>query len=98
MTEAEATHVFDVRNDGWRAYEHNPETIMVVTLEANLDLKRIERGYYTLIDVLSDVGGLEGALLLLGQPILKLIIGESLKDYLVYQLYNIETTREKTNG
>ena len=43
LTENETKKIFEVKSVGWRAYEHNPQTLMVITQEADLDLKRIER-------------------------------------------------------
>ena len=58
LTEHETDALFDVKQIAWRAYEQRAETMMVITLEHNLDLQQIERSWYTLLDVLSDVGGL----------------------------------------
>ena len=60
---------------------------MIVTLQADLDLQHIERSYYTLLDVLSDVGGLDSALIFLGQIIISFFYGDGLREHLASKLY-----------
>ena len=36
-----------------------PDTVMSITIEMDLDQKLIERNNFTILDLLSDVGGLE---------------------------------------
>ena len=92
LTEDETSIVFDVKSVGWRAYEHNPETLMVITIEASLDQQHIERSYYTLLDVLADVGGLDGTLALFGNIVISVIYGDAVKDYLVDKLYYFKSS------
>ena len=50
---------------------------MAVTFEHGQTLQRIERTYYTYLDVLSDAGGLQGAMWLIGGLTVSLIKQDS---------------------
>ena len=45
-----------------RSYEKDYVAQMDVTIEMNLDMQTMQRQGYTILDVLSDVGGIQGLL------------------------------------
>ena len=63
---------------------------MDISLEMNLDLVQIARQGYTFLDVLSDVGGLQGLLLSFCMGLLVLWNYNNFDNYLASRLYKIE--------
>ena len=52
-----------------------------------------------MLDVLSDVGGLNGTLLLFGNLVMGLIYGDTVKEHLVHKLFNFTNDQvESTSG
>ena len=89
ITEHETNAPFEVKQIAWRAYEQRAETMMIITLEHNLDLKQIERSYYTILDVLADVGGLQGIQTFIGTFIVGLFYRDSVREHLITRLYDM---------
>ena len=63
LTEFEADELFKVESLPIRSYEKDYHTQMNINVEMNLNLEIFEREGYTILDVLSDVGGFQGLLL-----------------------------------
>ena len=57
----------------------------------NLDITLIERNGYTILDVLSDVGGLQGILISAFAFIISFLNHNDLENYLVSKLYKSGT-------
>ena len=89
LTEKETDAPFEVNQIAWRAYEQRAETIMIITLEHNLDLRRIERSYYTFVDVLSDVGGLQGIQNAIATFLIGLFYRDTVREHLITRLYDM---------
>ena len=62
---------------------------MIITLEHNLDLRRIERSYYTFVDVLSDVGGLQGIQNAIATFLIGLFYRDTVREHLITRLYDM---------
>ena len=58
ITELENSNLFKLVRMPARPFEFFEEDVMGVGIELDLDLRRIERSNYTILDVLADVGGL----------------------------------------
>ena len=59
VTDLSDSSLFDTNQLPWRAYEYDPSTVTVVTLEMNLDLHIVERNLVTILDFLANIGGLD---------------------------------------
>ena len=58
ITELENSNLFKLERVPTRPFEFFEEDVMAVGFELDLDLRKIERSSYTILDVLADVGGL----------------------------------------
>ena len=76
-----------------RPYEKDYSTQMDITLEMNLDQESLLRNGYTLLDVMSDVGGMQ-SILVSG---LSLMVGlfnyKNFDNYLVTRLYRVKSEK-----
>ena len=53
----------------------------------NLDLLEVQRSGYTILDVLADVGGLDGILVQFSSLVISILNFNTLESYLVSKLY-----------
>ena len=58
LTELEDPQLFTLEPLPSRSYEKDNDTWFDLTIEMNLDLEIIQRNGYTILDLLSDVGGI----------------------------------------
>ena len=58
VTELQNSSLFDLVELVWRPYEAEPAFVMAVTLEMDLDLLIVSRNLFTILDFLSNIGGL----------------------------------------
>ena len=77
------------------SYERRDEAWFTLWIEMNLDLLKYERRVSTLSDLMSDVGGFFGLLLMFGSVLAKLWNFNSFDNFLVSRLYKIQKPREK---
>ena len=63
------------------------ETLFSVSLEYDSDLHVVERSFTTMIDILADVGGLDGALLTIFSMCSRFLNHTKLDNFLISQLY-----------
>lgn len=70
-----------------RPYELHKDILMAVTIEMNPDLLVLTRNNYTVLDVLSEVGGLGEVLFILSSLLLKLLNYNHLTSYLASKLF-----------
>ena len=63
LTELQDASVFKIEMETERSYERDLETIQDIRIEMNRDLTRIVREGYTVLDWISDVGGMQGLLI-----------------------------------
>ena len=64
---------------------------MEVSIEMNLDLATIKRSYYSLLDCLSDVGGLMSVIMEFIAVCLLIANYQHLENYMTVQLYRLDT-------
>jgi len=63
ITEFEDARVFKIESQSNLSYEKDYVAQMTVTIERNMDLKVIARQGYTVLDYISDLGGMQGILI-----------------------------------
>ena len=71
-------------------YERDAEVQTDVTFERNMDLTVISRDGYTVLDYISDIGGIQGILISFIAIILSLWNYNYLDNYMVSMLYKID--------
>ena len=74
-----------------RPYEYFDDAHIAITYEFDLNLYRIDRETYNLIDCLGDIGGLQSAVTFILGIMFSLFTYHTFEDYLVSQLYRAET-------
>ena len=87
--------IFGIKENTVRPYEYFDDVHIAIAYEFDLNLYRIDREAYNLLDWLGDLGGLKEA----GVIILGFICGifnyHTFEDYLVSQLYRSETAKDR---
>ena len=63
ITELEDSNVFKVEKKEMMLMEWGPEIVISIRFERNLDLQLVQRTRYTILDLLSDIGGIQSILL-----------------------------------
>lgn len=63
LTEWEDEALFRLENLPSRPYEKDYDAMMDITVEMDLDLNILARENYTVLDLLSDIGGIQGILM-----------------------------------
>ena len=63
LTEIEDSSIFQIEPLPIRSYEKDYCVQMDITLEMNLDKTTMARSVYNTLDVLSDVGGIQGSIM-----------------------------------
>ena len=91
LTELEDASIFKLESMPSISFEENDFVIQGITIEMNLDLVVIARSGYTVLDYLSDVGGIQGLLLSLSLGLLTFFNFNMLDDYMVSQLFKMQT-------
>ena len=90
FTEEELDFVFQMEQIQPFSYEKDKDTTMDVTFERNMDLIIIARDGYTILDWISDIGGIQGILISGAALIVGFWNYHWLENYLVSRLYRIE--------
>ena len=67
----------------------------MIMIERNLDLLKVERRVSTLSDLMSDVGGFFGLLVMFGRTISRLWNFNSFNNFLVSRLYKVMKPSEQ---
>ena len=75
-----------------RPYETDPNIVTSIVFEMNLDLEAISRTGYSVLDMLSDVGGVEAILVNFFGIMLGFWNYKSLDNYLVSRLYQLSNS------
>lgn len=89
LTQLENSNLFKFERMPARPFEFFEEDVMGVGIELDLDLRRIERSNYSLLDVLADVGGLSSVLTVFASGLLAVINVNNNYGQLVKKLYKI---------
>ena len=72
-----------------KSYEADTETLMDITFERSLDLLVIARAGYTVLDLISDIGGILGILMSAAGTFLFAWCYNSFDNYMVTKLYRV---------
>ena len=94
ITEVEEA-IFNVDTQTIRPYEYFDNVHTAVVFEFDLNLYRIDREAYNLLDWLGDIGGLKEALTIILTFVFLLFNYHTFQDYLVSNLYREETKRDR---
>ena len=75
-------------------YEFSDNVSSMIMIERNLDLLKVERRVSTLSDLMSDVGGFFGLLVMSGRIFSRIWNFNSFDNFLVSRLYKVVKPRE----
>ena len=87
LTELENDKVFSLVEMRQRPAQWDDDIIMNISFELSLDLLIVLRDGYTIIDIISDLGGINAVCMVVFPMIINLFKGQSLDKYLVSKLY-----------
>ena len=96
ITEEEGTF-FSVKANTVRPYEYYDDVHISVAYEFDLNLYRIDREAYNLLDWLGDLGGLKEALMIIFAFIYGLFNQDTFDNFLVSKLFRSATSRDRMN-
>ena len=89
ITKEERKELFRINHKETMPYEHSDNVWLSITFEMSLDLITYEREVYTFLLLLSDIGGLAGALVTLLSLFMTLWNFKTFDNYLVSKLFRI---------
>ena len=102
MTLFQDNRLFKVLDQGKITDELNVNLVYGISFDVSRDLEVIKRNSYTVLDLLSDVGGIMGALMGIFDILVGLMKYNYLEDFLVAKLYKysapIPSQNEKNNN
>jgi len=78
-----------------RSQEKDLNVQMELTIERNLDLTQLERSGYTLIDVFSDIGGIQSILISGITILINFFNFQNFDNYMATRLFKIKPQRKK---
>ena len=97
LTEYEDSTIFKLEGQSLLSQEKDYDVQMDITIEMNLDLKVIARAGYTILDFISDVGGIQGMLISLVAWVVAFWNYKMFDNYMVSRLYLIRKTNPTTS-
>lgn len=86
MTEDDR-RIFSNRISHTRPYEFPDSTHMQVTFEFDLDLHRVDRDVYSILDWIGDIGGLREGLAIILAGCISLVKFHSFEHFMIEHLY-----------
>ena len=96
ITEIEGA-IFNVKQNTRRPYEFDDDVHIVISYEFDLNLYRVDRDAYNILDWLGDIGGLKEALTIVLSTFIAVFNYNTFENYMVGQLYRVETKKDKTH-
>ena len=87
LTELEDSSVFRLDQKNSRPNERVPSFVIGLRFEMNFDLNVISRNTYNILDLLSDIGGIQSILVTFFNLLLRIWNYNHLSNYLVSKLY-----------
>ena len=96
MTEFNDDAIFRLERIPQIPAEANDYVQMEISIELNLDLATINRSYYSLLDCLSDIGGLMSVILSTIAFLLIILNHQYLENYMVVSLFEIDGAEDKS--
>ena len=91
VTELQDSSVFRLNEANKIYYHREADLIEGIILQINMDQTLIQRNGYTLLDILSDVGGIQGILISGASFILSVLNYKNLDNYLVSKLFKSDS-------
>ena len=88
--------IFNVKQNTRRPYEFDDDVHIVISYEFDLNLYRVDRDAYNILDWLGDIGGLKEALTIVLSAFIAVFNYNTFENYMVAQLYRVETKKDKT--
>ena len=76
-------------------YEKFDSTWIFVSIERNLDMMHYERSVYTMLELISDVGGFNGALILLLALVSQIWNFNNFDNFMVTRLFKMRKPKEE---
>ena len=97
LTGLEDASVFEFNQKAARPYEYDANFISGIDIQGNIDLTYLKRDGYTILDVLSDIGGVSAALITPVLVILSIVNYNHLESYMASKLYHVEQEQPSFN-
>ena len=97
ITLYEDASVFELEPKQISPYTFDDDVMANISIEMNLDLKFVSREGYTILDLISDIGGIQGIMLSFLAYVLSIFNYNLLENYMVSKLFTSESDgQEKT--
>ena len=90
ITVFEDSSVFKLNEITSRPFERDADLVAGIDIQNDLNLTTLSRDSYTLLDVLSDIGGIASGLIALLVPIVGLLNYNHLESFIASRLYKID--------
>ena len=90
LTRISTDDIFEIEKIQTRTYEKGYDVQMDITVEMNLSLQQVERSGYNILDLLSDVGGIQGLLVSFIGIILGVMNYNNFDNFMASRLYKIK--------
>ena len=97
MTEIYDDSIFELKDLPKRSYEKDSNVQMDITFELNLDRKFIMRKCYSFLDLLSEVGGMIGILMVFFSSVVSCFNYNNFDNYMVSRLFKVKKVGAKNN-
>ena len=94
LTELSDSSLFTVRPASLMPYGFDDQVIQGIQIMMDLDLRVIQRTGYTVLDIMSDVGGLQSVLFSGISLFLAMCSYNAIDNYLVSRLYRLESKQD----
>ena len=95
VTRININNIFRLKKQEVMPYEKEDNTWLSVTIERNLDIMHYERSVYTMLELISDVGGFNGALILLLALLSQIWNFNNFDNFMVTRLFKIMKPKKK---
>ena len=95
VTRIDIDSLFRLKRQDLLPYEREDNTWFSVTIERNLDIMHFERSVYTMLELISDVGGFNGALILLLALLSQIWNFNNFDNFMVTRLFKIKKPKEE---
>ena len=97
ITELEDSGMFNLKQAPSKPFEFNEIDMQAVSFQINLDMTIIDREIISVLDVLSDIGGLDGTLVLIVGLLLSILNYNAIGNYMVANLYKASESGGKVS-
>ena len=92
LTELEDSSVFKLEQKNSRPFEREPTFIIGLAFEMNYDLNVVSRNTYNILDLLSDIGGIQSLLVTFFNLLLSIWNYNHFSNYMVSKLYKYKSS------